>query len=57
MGLTWRWSYALAAALLFAVEVAIALYVRDRFVRPYLGDVLADVHHVGIECEHLLEGK
>ncbi len=41
MGLTWRWGYALAAALLFAVEVAIALYARDRFVRPYLGDVLA----------------
>jgi len=41
LGLTWRWGYALAAALLFAVEVAIALYARDRFVRPYLGDVLA----------------
>jgi len=26
---------------LFAVEVAIALWWRDRFVRPYLGDVLA----------------
>ncbi|MCW3846698.1 DUF2809 domain-containing protein [Sphingomonas sp. LB-2] len=26
---------------LFAVEVLIALFVRDRFVRPYLGDVLA----------------
>jgi hypothetical protein len=25
------------------VEVAIALFVRDRFVRPYLGDVLAVV--------------
>jgi hypothetical protein len=25
------------------VEVVIALYVRDRFVRPYLGDVLAVV--------------
>ncbi len=30
-----------AAAGLFAVEVAIALFVRDGFVRPYLGDVLA----------------
>ncbi|MEH0195529.1 DUF2809 domain-containing protein [Caulobacter sp. CCNWLY153] len=30
-----------AAAILFAVEVVIALFVRDGFVRPYLGDVLA----------------
>jgi hypothetical protein len=35
--------YALAAALVFAVEVLIALFVRDGFVRPYLGDVLAVV--------------
>ncbi len=27
-------------ALLFAIELFIALYVRDGFVRPYLGDVL-----------------
>lgn len=33
-----RW--ALLAVLLFAIEVYIALYVRDGFVRPYLGDVL-----------------
>ncbi|MBB6426457.1 DUF2809 domain-containing protein, partial [Sphingopyxis sp. JAI128] len=39
--LTWRPRYALAALLLFLIEVAIALWVRDRFVRPYLGDVLA----------------
>ncbi|MFT4252214.1 MAG: DUF2809 domain-containing protein [Caulobacter sp.] len=32
----------LAVALaLFAVEVGIALWCRDRFVRPYLGDILA----------------
>jgi len=35
--------YALAALLVFAVEVGIALYVRDRFVRPVLGEVLAVV--------------
>ncbi|KSB89914.1 hypothetical protein AS593_03475 [Caulobacter vibrioides] len=29
------------AIALFAVEVVIALFVRDAFVRPYLGDVLA----------------
>lgn len=35
-----RISYALATLLLIAVEVMIALFVHDRFVRPYLGDVL-----------------
>ena len=34
-------SYALAMAILLAVEILIALVVRDRFVRPYLGDALA----------------
>jgi hypothetical protein len=33
--------YAAAAAFLFALEVLIALFVRDGFVRPYLGDALA----------------
>jgi len=33
--------YALAAAVLLAVEIVIALFVRDSFVRPVLGDVLA----------------
>lgn len=37
----WRPGHALAAVILLVVEVLIALYVRDRFVRPYLGDVLA----------------
>lgn len=36
-----RNGYALAAIFLFAVEVLIALFVRDQFVRPYLGDVIA----------------
>ena len=35
--------YAVLALAVFAIEVVIALYVRDRFVRPYLGDVLAVV--------------
>lgn len=39
--MTFRPGYAVAAVLLFAVEVLIALFVRDAFVRPYLGDVLA----------------
>lgn len=33
--------YLTAAILLFAIEVAIALFVRDDFIRPYGGDVLA----------------
>lgn len=39
--LSWRPGYAVAALIIFSVEVAIALWVRDAFVRPYLGDVLA----------------
>ena len=33
--------YALFAVVLFAIEVVIAVFVRDAFVRPILGDVLA----------------
>ncbi len=32
--------YLLAAFVIFIVEVLIALYIHDRFVRPYIGDVL-----------------
>ena len=39
--LRFRKSYALATAILLAVEVLIALLVRDRFIRPYFGDTLA----------------
>jgi len=35
-----RGQYAVAALLLLLIEIAIALFVHDRFVRPYLGDVL-----------------
>ena len=35
-----RRRYGLAFLLLLGVEVLIALFVHDRFVRPYLGDVL-----------------
>ena len=38
-----RLLYAAAFVLLFVTEVIIALFVHDRFVRPYLGDVLAVV--------------
>ncbi len=36
-----RLLYAAAFALLLGIEIIIALYVHDAFVRPYLGDVLA----------------
>ncbi len=36
-----RLVYAAAFALLLGIEIIIALYVHDAFVRPYLGDVLA----------------
>lgn len=35
-----RRRYALAFLLLLGIEVVIALFVHDRFIRPYLGDVL-----------------
>lgn len=36
----WNWKYAFVTAAIFLIEVCIALYVRDSFVRPFLGDVL-----------------
>lgn len=39
--MTFRTGHAIAALVLLAVEVLIALFVNDAFVRPYLGDVLA----------------
>lgn len=39
--MTFRPGYAVAAGILLAVEILIALFVKDAFVRPYLGDVLA----------------
>lgn len=41
--MTFRRSYALAAFALFAVEIAIALFVHDRLIRPHIGDSLAVV--------------
>ncbi len=35
-----RIRFAVAAILLLITEIGIALFVHDRFVRPYLGDVL-----------------
>ena len=38
-----RLRYGLAATLLFFVEIVIAIYVHDNFVRPFFGDVLVVV--------------
>jgi hypothetical protein len=38
--LTFKKNYFGLTILIFFIEVLIALYVSDRFVRPYLGDVL-----------------
>lgn len=35
--------YIISFIVIFCIEVLIALYVRDSFVRPYLGDVLVVV--------------
>lgn len=35
-----RWSYVVATLALLLIEIYIGLFVRDRFVRPFLGDVL-----------------
>ena len=38
--LKFNWKYFILAFLLFIVEVLIALYVHDQFIRPYFGDFL-----------------
>lgn len=38
--LTFNKNYFAFAVLVFLIEVMIALYVHDQFIRPYLGDVL-----------------
>ena len=38
-----RWGYLIAFFVLLAIEICIALFVRDRFVRPYVGDILVTV--------------
>jgi Protein of unknown function (DUF2809) len=40
MMITFNKNYFTLTILLFITEVLIALYVRDAFIRPYLGDVL-----------------
>lgn len=38
--LTFNKNYFVFTVLIFCMEVLIALFVKDRFIRPYLGDVL-----------------
>lgn len=38
-----RFKYLLLFLLLLIIEVIIALYIKDNFIRPYIGDVLAVV--------------
>lgn len=38
-----RLAYLLATIAIFGIELFIALYVHDRFIRPYVGDVLVVV--------------
>lgn len=38
--LTFNKSYFLASVLLLFIEIGIAMFVHDRFIRPYIGDVL-----------------
>ena len=35
-----RIPYAITALVLFLIELIIALFIRDKFIRPYFGDVL-----------------
>lgn len=43
MALAFNGKYLLLAAILFAVEVGIALFITDSIVRPFVGDVLVVV--------------
>ena len=38
-----RGTYAILVCILLAVEVGIALFITDRFVRPYVGDMLVTI--------------
>ena len=38
-----RWGYLAASIIVFIMELIIALYVHDRIIRPYIGDMLVVV--------------
>lgn len=43
MKLRFNWLYFILTLLIFAIEVLIAVYVHDDFIRPYVGDFLVVV--------------
>ena len=52
-----RIAYGIATVILFLTEVCIALFVHDKFFRPYVGDVLVVVLIYTFVRIFLLEGK
>ncbi|KAA2243905.1 DUF2809 domain-containing protein [Chitinophaga agrisoli] len=40
MKFRFNWRYAVLTLILFIIEVLIALFLHDRFIRPYVGDFL-----------------
>lgn len=39
----WEWKYAAVTVVLLLIEICIALFVRDTFIRPFMGDLLVVV--------------
>ncbi len=39
--MTFRWGYAVATAVMFGIELLIALFLNDPLIRPHVGDALA----------------
>ena len=39
----WNWKYAFITLVILIVEILIALYVHDNFIRPFIGDLLVVV--------------
>ncbi len=39
----WNWKFAFIALVILMIEIVIALFVRDQFIRPFIGDLLVVV--------------
>jgi hypothetical protein len=39
----WNWKYAIITLLILIIEILIALFLHDKFIRPFLGDALVVV--------------
>lgn len=57
MAFTFKKRYARLTLLLFGIEVLIALFVRDNFIRPYVGDYLVVILLYCFVCTFLLISK